>query len=103
VTTVAPTDPADVTNSGTNGDVVLDFDIPQGEKGDKGDKGDTGDTGAGVPDPVGSAGQIIVATVTGSTEWATLDTDIVAEANNLYYTDARADARAILFAIALGG
>jgi len=34
---------------------------------------------------------------------ATLDTDDVAEASNLYYTDARADARAILFAIALGG
>jgi len=89
-----------VTDVGTDGDIVLDFELP---KGDKGDKGDTGDTGAGVPNPVGSAGQIIVATNTGSTEWATLDTDIVTEAGNLYYTDARADARAILFAIALGG
>jgi hypothetical protein len=34
---------------------------------------------------------------------ASLDTDDVAEGANLYYTDARADARAILFAIALGG
>jgi hypothetical protein len=32
-TTVGPADPAAVTDSGTDGDVVLDFDIPQGSAG----------------------------------------------------------------------
>jgi len=45
-----------VTDVGTNGDIVLNFDVP---KGDKGDKGDTGDTGLGVPDPIGSEGQVV--------------------------------------------
>lgn len=36
---------AEVTNAGTNEDIVLDFKIPMGVKGDKGDKGDTGEKG----------------------------------------------------------
>jgi hypothetical protein len=40
---------------------------------------------------VGSDGQVIVATETGSTEWATLDTDDIPEGSNLYYTDARVE------------
>ena len=47
-TTVDPESPANVTNVGTPLDVILDFEIPKGDKGDKGDigpKGDKGDTG----------------------------------------------------------
>jgi hypothetical protein len=42
---VGPSDPAAVTDSGSDGDVVLDFAIPQGVQGEPGAKGDTGDTG----------------------------------------------------------
>lgn len=41
-TTVAPGTPASVTNTGTSGAAILNFEIPQGQKGDKGDKGDGG-------------------------------------------------------------
>jgi hypothetical protein len=96
--------------------VVIGETGPQGEQGIQGIQGDTGDTGLGVPDPIGSEGQVV--TVSGSSAvWqnpavesvntqtgeVVLDTDDVSEAGNLYYTDARADSRAILFAIALGG
>ena len=43
VTTVSPTTPASVVNSGTDHDVILDFDLPKGDTGAKGVKGDTGD------------------------------------------------------------
>ena len=33
VTTVGPSDPADATDVGTNGNIVIDFDLPRGEKG----------------------------------------------------------------------
>lgn len=78
VTTVASTEPASVTNSGTTSAAILNFEIPKGEKGDtgpqgvqgpqgeqgiqgpKGDKGDTGDTGPqgiqGIQGPIGPAG-----------------------------------------------
>ena len=78
VTTVASTEPASVTNSGTTSAAILEFEIPKGEKGDtgpqgvqgpqgeqgiqgpKGDKGDTGDTGPqgiqGIQGPIGPAG-----------------------------------------------
>lgn len=46
VTTVAPGDPATVTNVGTSGAAVFDFEIPQG---------DPGDDGAGIGDVVGPA------------------------------------------------
>lgn len=54
---------AQVTNSGTNTDAVLDFVLPKGDKGDKGD---------GVP-AGGTALQYLRKDVTGAnTEWATL-------------------------------
>lgn len=81
VTTVGPADPADVVDIGDDGDVVLDFDIPQGVK---------GDTGLGVPDPIGTAGQVVASDGTDA-EWVSLDTDDVAEASNLYYTDERVE------------
>lgn len=48
VTTGEPGTDANIVNSGTIYDAVLDFTIPRGDKGDKGDKGDTGATGNGV-------------------------------------------------------
>ncbi len=48
VTTGAAGSSASVSNSGTESEVVLDFNIPKGDTGDQGDtgeKGDTGDTG----------------------------------------------------------
>lgn len=42
VDTVAPGDPATVTNSGTSSSAIFDFEIPQGAKGDKGDIGPVG-------------------------------------------------------------
>lgn len=36
---------AEVTNAGTNQEVILNFKIPRGEKGDKGDQGDIGPRG----------------------------------------------------------
>ena len=65
VTTLAPDQPATVTNTGTETNAVFDFGIPKGEKGDKGDKGDTGDTGPQGDD--GDPGQnatIVIGTVT---------------------------------------
>ena len=40
--TVEPTSLAEVTNTGTNKDVILNFKIPKGEKGEKGDQGEVG-------------------------------------------------------------
>lgn len=45
IETVAPDQNAEVVNSGTNIDAVLDFKIPKGEKGEKGEKGDQGEKG----------------------------------------------------------
>jgi hypothetical protein len=90
---------------GTNGDIILNFDVPKGDTGEQGIQGDTGDTGFGVPEPIGSEGQVV--TVSGSSAvWqnpavesvntqtgeVVLDTDDVSEAGNLYYTDARVEA-----------
>lgn len=53
VTTGSPSTPAAVTNSGTSGAAVFDFNIPQGVQGIQGVKGDTG---AGIePDDTGDA------------------------------------------------
>jgi hypothetical protein len=83
VTTVNPDEPAAVTNVGTDGDIVLDIDIPQGE---------TGDEGAGLPETSpADEGKTIFVTDTGSTELRIPDTDDVVEAGNLYYTDARVE------------
>jgi hypothetical protein len=84
VSTVDPDDPATVADVGADGDVVLDFGIPQGVKGDKGDAGDTGATGA-----PGAAATVDVGTVTvvdpdqspdvtnaGTTSDAVLDFDL---------------------------
>lgn len=45
IETVAPDQNAEVLNSGTNIDAVLDFKIPKGPKGDKGEPGQKGDKG----------------------------------------------------------
>ena len=44
-TTGEPGTEANVINTGTANDAILDFAIPRGEKGEKGDKGDKGDIG----------------------------------------------------------
>lgn len=55
---------AEVTNAGTNEDIVLDFKIPMGVKGDKGDKGDTGEKGdtgpQGLPGEIGRTEHISI-------------------------------------------
>ena len=51
--TVEPASMAEVTNTGTNKDVILNFKIPKGEKGEVGPKGDKGDIG-----PRGLTGEI---------------------------------------------
>lgn len=64
VTSVANTDPATVTNSGTTTEAVLDFEIPEGEKGDQ------GDPGQGVP-AGGTTGQVLakIDATDYNTEW----------------------------------
>lgn len=49
---------AEVTNTGTNKEIVLDFKIPMGAKGDKGDKGDTGPRG--LPGEIGRTEHISI-------------------------------------------
>jgi hypothetical protein len=91
VTTVNPDVPAAVTNVGTDGDIVLDIDIPQG---------DTGDEGAGLPETSpADEGKTIFVTDTGSTELRIPTTTDVTEGTNLYYTDVRADGRIALASI----
>jgi hypothetical protein len=62
VSTVSPSSPATVSDSGTSGDIVLDFEIPQGVK---------GDTGAGLEDPIGADGTLLQADsgTTSGTSW----------------------------------
>lgn len=56
-TTIAPGNPANVENVGTDSDAILDFYIPQGAKGDKGEQGETGPAGpAGANGAPGEAG-----------------------------------------------
>lgn len=59
--TVMPNEQAEVTNSGTNENIVLDFKIPMGAKGEPGEKGDKGDTGPrGLPGEIGRTEHISV-------------------------------------------
>lgn len=62
--TLAAGNKAEVTNTGTNKDIVLDFKIPMGVKGDKGDKGDTGEKGdtgpRGLPGEIGRTEHISI-------------------------------------------
>jgi alpha-tubulin suppressor-like RCC1 family protein len=120
-TEVNPDQSPSVSNSGTDGAAVFDFDLPRAPTftvgtvttvnpdvpasvtnvGTDGDivldvdipQGETGDTGAGLP-PTSALdeGKIIFVTDTGSTELRIPDTDDVVEATNLYYTDARVEA-----------
>lgn len=48
ITIGTPESTASVTNSGTLGDAVFDFNIPRGFTGEKGDKGDQGDIGPSI-------------------------------------------------------
>ena len=54
VTTGSPGSSAQVTNVGTDTDVVLNFTIPKGDKGDKGEPGEQGPQG--IPGPQGEQG-----------------------------------------------
>lgn len=60
-TTGVPGTEAQVINSGTSENIVLDFVIPRGDKGETGDKGDTGATGpqgeVGPQGPKGDTGE----------------------------------------------
>ena len=128
VTTTLPGTDAVITNVGSDGDIVLDIEIPRGDTGDPGpglppstvedvDKiifvTEAGGTEYRLPviddlddadTTVKSDGDLLRYDSTAGT-WGpdTLNTDDIAEGTNLFYTDSRADARAILFAIALGG
>lgn len=54
--TVEPTSLAEVTNTGTNKDVILNFKIPKGATGEMGPKGEKGDQGeVGPRGPAGPA------------------------------------------------
>ena len=54
IETVDSSSLAEITNIGTNQDVILNFKIPKGEKGEKGDQGEKGDTGPrGLPGEIG--------------------------------------------------
>ena len=54
IETVDSSSLAEITNTGTNQDVILNFKIPKGEKGEKGDQGEKGDTGPrGLPGEIG--------------------------------------------------
>ena len=55
VTTGSPGSSAQVTNVGTDTDVVLNFTIPKGDKGDKGEPGEQGPQG--IPGPQGPKGE----------------------------------------------
>lgn len=61
VTTGSPGSSAQVTNVGTDTDVVLNFTIPKGDKGDKGEPGEQGPKGdkgpQGIPGPQGPKGE----------------------------------------------
>lgn len=58
VTSVATTESAEVTNSGTGVDVVLDFKIPKGADGKQGEDGEKGDTGSTYKPTVDAAGNL---------------------------------------------
>ena len=87
-TTVAPGQPANVTNIGNENEAVFNFEIPQGEKGDQ------GNVGIGVP-AGGAVAQILrKKTATNyDTEWHSLDKSDVGLSNvpNLDTTDAVAN------------
>ena len=99
-TTGDPGDPADVVNTGTETNAVLEFTIPRGDKGDKGDKGDDGPpgpTGDGVtylgpidpttaPEPQNpNNGDFYVSTAAGASSWSGVGT--VSVNTRLVYND----------------
>lgn len=59
---------AQVTNTGTPNDAVLNFTLPQGPKGDKGDDGDPGEDGATFPEG-GNTGDLLARTGPGVVGW----------------------------------
>lgn len=59
--TVTSDQQAEVTNTGTDKDVILNFKIPMGVKGEQGEKGDKGETGPrGFPGEIGISEHISV-------------------------------------------
>lgn len=73
-TTVNAGESAEVTNTGTSSEAVLNFKIPQGPKGETGPQGPKGDAGA-----TGASNSLSIGTVTSG---ATADAAIVGEAPN---------------------
>ena len=88
-------------NSGTSNEVGLA--VGTGTDGRIHQLGTSGITTFKFPAADGSANQVMKTDGSGDISWATQNTDYVTEGSNLYYTDARADARAQLKIDALIG
>ena len=88
-------------NSGTSNEVSLA--IGTGSDGRIHQLDNAGVTTFKFPVADGSANQVMKTDGSGDISWATQSTDYVTEGSNLYYTDARADARAQLKIDALIG
>ena len=88
-------------NSGTSNEVSLA--VGTGADGRIHQLGNSGITTFKFPATDGSANQVMKTDGSGDISWATQSTDYVTEGSNLYYTDARADARAQLKIDALIG
>ena len=88
-------------NSGTSNEVSLA--VGTGADGRIHQLDSSGNTIFKFPAADGSANQVMKTDGSGDISWATQSTDYVTEGSNLYYTDARADARAQLKIDALIG